>query len=371
MQFSCEKVQLLQAVATASRTVAAKSAIQSLEGLLIEAGKDVHVTGYDLKTGIRTCLPAEVTQPGGVVLNARLLGDIIRKAPDDEITVSCDERLMTTITSGASVFHVLGLPAADFPDLPSVDRMNSLTIEEKTLKAMIAQTNFAVSDNEARPIHTGELFEVEKGLLTIVAVDGYRLALRREKYLTCDGDSLRFVVPGVALSEVEKIVGDSEESVGIFVGQKHILFSIGSTELVSRRLEGEFLNYKNSIPTTGKYSVEADRGDLIQSVERVSLIISDKLKSPVRCVFDEGVLHISASSALGRASDDCPVDGDGEKLEIGFNNKYLLDALKASPTDRIRLQLSTGVSPCVIVPAGEDHNFICMILPVRLKAGEG
>lgn len=371
MQFSCEKVQLLQAVATASRTVASKSAIQSLEGLLIEAGNGLHISGYDLKTGIRTCIPAEVKEPGSVVLNARLLGEIIRKAPDDVVTVTCNERLMTKIDSGASVFNIIGMPAADFPELPTVDRMNSLTIAQKTLKSMIAQTNFAVSDNESRPIHTGELFEVENGILNIVAVDGYRLALRREKYASADSESMKFVVPGTALSEVEKIMGDTEDTVGIFVGQKHILFSMGDTELVSRRLEGEFLNYRNSIPKTGKFSVDADRRDVIQSVERVSLIISDKLKSPVRCVFDENMLHISSSSALGKASDSCIVEGDGENLEIGFNNKYLLDALRASPSDRIRIQLSSGVTPCVIVPAGEEKNFICMILPVRLKANEG
>ena len=370
MKFSCERAQFLAAVVTASMTAAAKSPVPALEGLLIEAGSVVHISGYDLKNGIRTTVPAEVDEPGTIVLNAKLLGDIIRRAPDEIIRVEADGEQMTRITSGASVYKIIGIAGADYPELPTVDKVNALTIQENVLKDMISHTIFAVGDNEARPVHTGELFETENGRLSIVAVDGFRLALRKEKYIS-GSDGMYFVVPGSALSQVEKIVGDSEDPVSISVGQKHILFSIGSTELVSRRLEGEFLNYKNSIPKTGRYDLEVDRSDLIRSVERVSLIISENLKTPVRCIFDDGIIRLSAYSAMGTATDTCPSSGDGECLEIGFNNKYLLDALKAAATDQVRLRLATSVSPCVIVPTGDKDNFTSMILPVRLKANEG
>lgn len=371
MRFTCEKSLLNSAIATASRAAAAKSAIQSLEGLLIEATDEITVSGYDLKTGIRSSIPADVSEPGAVVINARLLGDIVRKLPDDIVSISVDDGYLAEIKCGMSEFSIMGMSAADYPELPQVDRQNSIAVKESNLKDLIGQTNFAVSDNEARPIHTGALFELENGILTVVAVDGYRLALRREKVESAEVSEASFVVPGSALSEVERIASDSDKAATVTVGSKHIMFSIGSTVLISRRLEGEFLNYKSSIPTTGKYSIEADKRSIIDAVERVSLIINDKFKSPVRCSFGDGVLKITTSTTLGKANDECIVSGDGEGLEIGFNNRYILDALKAAPADSVRLQLSTGIAPCVIVPTTEEKNFLYMILPVRLRANEG
>ncbi len=371
MKFSVEKNSLQTAVTTASRASAVKSAVPALEGLLIEATADtVKISGYDLKTGITTTLPADVQQEGKIVLSARLFGDIIRKFPDSTVDITVDDGLMTTIDCGMSEFQILGISSSDYPDLPTVDYSNSIAVSEKNLKNMISQTNFAVSDNEARPIHTGALFESENGMLTIVAVDGYRLALRREPLHEPDGTSLSFVVPGTALNEVEKIVTDSEDPVSIMLGSKHIMFVIGGTVLISRRLEGEFLNYKNSIPQTEKYVIEADRRAFMEAVERVSLIISDKLKSPVRCTFSDGIVHLLSATALGRASDECVVKGDGEELEIGFNNRYLLEALKAAPSDSIRIKITSGIAPCIIQPADGGSSFLYMVLPVRLKAGE-
>ncbi len=370
MKFSCEKAELSAAVTTASRAAAAKSAVPSLEGLLLEAGGDLSVTGYDLKTGIRSTIKADITEEGSVVINARLFGDIIRKLPDDVVYMSVDDKYMISISCAASKFYIMGMSADEYPDLPVVDYQNSVYMKEKDIKAMIAETTFAVSDNEARPIHTGALFEVENEILTVVAVDGFRLALRRERVAKTEVGKISFVVPGSALNEVERIANDSDELVKITLGSKHVMFTLGSTMLISRRLEGEFLNYRNSIPQSGKYSIEAAKRDLISTVERVSLIISDKFKSPVRCCFTDGVLKVSTATTLGKAVDECPVKGDGEGLEIGFNNRYILEALRAAPAENVRLQLSTGVSPCVIVPTDENRNFIYMILPVRLRANE-
>ncbi len=242
---------------------------------------------------------------------------------------------------------------------------------EKTLKSIISDTIFAVSDNESKPVHTGSLFEVEDNVLTVVSVDGYRLALRRESIDKTDMEKVSFVVPGAALSEVEKIALDRDETVKITLGARHIMFSIGDTELISRRLEGEFLDYKKSIPTFSKFIIDADRRTLIDSVERVSLIISEKMKSPIRCVFGKNMLRIHTVTALGRANDECPVEGDGENLEIGFNNRYMMDALKAAPADKIRILLNSSITPCVIVPTEEYDSFLYMILPVRIRTDDG
>lgn len=370
MKFSCEKFLLQLAVSTASRASLVKSAVPALEGLLIEANSNLTISGYDLKTGIRTSIAADISETGEIVLNARLLGEILRKLPDDTVILTVDDRYMAKIECGLSKFDIMGFPASDYPELPSVEYQSSIFVTEKILKSMISQTNFAVSDNESRPIHTGSLFEVEGNTLTVVAVDGYRLAMRREPLKDNKIEKCSFVVPGTALSEVEKIASDSEDMVTITLGAKHIMFTIGDTVLISRRLEGEFLNYKNSIPQTSKYLIEADKKSIVDSVERVSLIISDKLKSPVRCTFDSGVIKFLTTTSLGRASDECAVKGDGEGLEIGFNNKYLLEALKAAPSDKICIQLSTGVAPCIMIPADGSRNFLYMILPVRLKANE-
>jgi len=371
MKFTCEKFLLLSAILTASRGAATKSPVQLLEGLLLEVEEElVRISGYDLKTGIVTVIPAEVEKTGGIVLNARLFGEIIRRMPGQYVTVSVNASNTAEISSEMSEFEILGSPTSDYPELPSVDGHDSIEINESVLKKMISQTNFAVSDNESRPIHTGALFETGDGELTIVAVDGYRLALRREPLENSDAPNLSFVVPGTALGEVERIASDGDGIVTITLGQKHIMFTIGDTLLISRRLEGDFLNYKNSIPQSAKYQHRVEKSELIAAVERVSLIISDKMKSPVKCVFGDGVVNLFSASALGKASDECGMDGDGEALEIGFNDKYLLDALKAAPADEINLEINTGVTPCVISPADDRNNFLYMVLPVRLKPYE-
>lgn len=370
MKFSCEKALLQAAISTTSRAVSPKSSIPALEGILLEAGSDLRLTGYNLETGIRTIVPADIREEGTLVLGARLFGEIVRKLPDDIVTFQ-SENYMVNIKCGMSEFNILGTDPEEFPELPTVEYQNSLILPQSRLKAMISQTLFAVSDNESRPIHTGSLFEVDSEGLTIVSVDGYRLALRHESIDKKEGaETFSFVVPGAALSEVEKICSDVDEPASVTQGARHVMFKVGDTMLVSRRLEGEFLAYRQAIPRNNTIHVEGDTRALLSSIDRVSLIISDKLKSPLRCVFDNNLLKISTKTAIGDAYDECPLSGDGGGLEIGFNNKYLMDALKAAPADKVRLELTTGVSPCVILPTEGEENFLYMVLPVRLKAGE-
>ena len=370
MKFSCEKALLQAAISTTSRAVSPKSSIPALEGILLEAGSDLRLTGYNLETGIRTIVPADIREEGTLVLGARLFGEIVRKLPDDIVTFQ-SENYMVNIKCGMSEFNILGTDPEEFPELPTVEYQNSLILPQSRLKAMISQTLFAVSDNESRPIHTGSLFEVDSNGLTIVSVDGYRLALRHEAIDKKEGaETFSFVVPGAALSEVEKICSDVDEPASVTQGARHVMFKVGDTMLVSRRLEGEFLAYRQAIPRSNTIHVEGETRALLSSIDRVSLIISDKLKSPLRCVFDSNLLKISTKTAIGDAYDECPLSGDGGGLEIGFNNKYLMDALKAAPADKVRLELTTGVSPCVILPTEGEENFLYMVLPVRLKAGE-
>lgn len=368
LRFSCEKSLLQAAVSTASRAVAAKSSIPALEGILLEGTTCLTLSGYNMQTGIRTAFEAEIHQEGRIVLNARLFGEIIRKMPDDIIVFSADEKYMVHLSCGDASFDILGLSADDYPELPEVDDEFSVSIQQRMLKAMINQTSFAVSTNESRPVHTGSLFEVDDQGLTVVSVDGFRLALRREPLERIDGGSFRFVAPGAALKEVENICNDSDDLITIIQGKRHLLFEGGSTQLICRRLEGEFLNYRTAIPRSNPICVEVENKAMLESLDRVSVVISEKLKSPVRCVFDSDRVYISAKTGNGEAKDICAVSGDGNGLEIGFNNRYLMDALRYAPADRVRMELNTSVSPCIITPVSGEDNFLYMVLPVRLKA---
>ena len=372
MKFSCEKALLQSAVMTAGRVVASKSSILALEGVLVEAEPNgLHISGYNLETGIVTKVEANVVKTGAIVLSARLFGEIIRKLPDDVVSVETEGNAVH-ITCGPTSFDILGSSAEEFPELPQVDAGNGLYVTQSCLRSMISKVIFAVSDNESRPIHTGALFEVSAEELTMVAVDGYRLALRREKFLDKEGAPTHtFVVPGAALNEVDKICSDSDETVRVTAGVRHVTFEIGPTLLVSRRLEGEFLNWRQTIPQNNSVKLEAETSDLQISIDRASLIINEKLKSPLRCRFEDGSLAITSRTAIGSAFDRCPINGNGNGLEIGFNNRFLMDAVKAAPASRVRLELNTPTSPCLILPLeGEAENFLYMVLPVRLKAGE-
>jgi len=369
MKFTCEKYLLSLAVATAGRAAASKSPIPALEGLLLEAGQSgVRVTGFDLKKGIYTGFDADVSVAGSVVLSARLFGDIVRKLPDGIVTIASDEYNSVNIKCGNADYNISGTPSEDYPELPSMDHSSHAAISQETFSRMIAQTSFAISTNESRPVYTGALLEVEEGVLTMVAVDGYRLALRKEPVESCDVDSLRFIVPGSALSDLEKICMSSEENVTIAVGSKHVSFSVGDTVLISRRLEGEFLNYRKTVPFEFPIQLKAQRSDMIRCADRVSLIIDDRSKNPLRCCFGENQLSITCATPLGRAEDSCALEGNGENMIIGFNNSYLLDALKAAPAETLQVNLISGSSPCVLKPEDGSDKFLYMILPVRLRA---
>ena len=345
LKFSCEKALLQLAVNTASRTVATKSSIPALEGLLLEGTDVLTLSGYNMQTGIRTRLEADIREGGRIVLNSRLFGDIIRKMPDDVIVFSADEKFMVTLTCGDARFEILGLSADDYPEMPEVESDYSMTVQQGILKAMINQTSFAVSTNENRPIHTGSLFEVGIDGVTVVSVDGFRLALRREKIEQLEGGAFRFVCPGSALNEVEKICEDSEEAITVMLGKRHLLFETGSTQLICRKLEGDFLDYKNAIPRNNPIRLTVDSKTMLSSLDRVSVVISEKLKSPVRCIMGSGCITMSAKTGNGEATDVCPVEGDGQGLEIGFNNRYLMDALRFAPADQVVMELNTGISP--------------------------
>ena len=367
MRFTCEKSMLVQGLNIASRTVAQKSSLSVLEGILCKAGDGLNLTGYNMETAISYQIDAEVTEVGTCILPARLFGDIIRRLPEGPVTVVVDESFKVSIRSGYASFTISAESAEDYPELPDVDSGRAIHISQNVLKEMISGTIFAVSENQGRPVHTGVKFEVADDSVSAIAVDGFRLARRTWHAESPIGRTLSFVVPAQGLKEVEKILTDTEEDASFTLGPKHILYQIGGATLVCRLLEGDFLDWRKVVPTNCPIKLVANVADLASSIERVGLIVSEKYKSPVRCVFGNQVVQLRTSTTIGAAEDRCSLAGDGKDLEIGFNVRYLADALRVIPSEEVVLELTNGLSPIVLTPAEEKYDYSYMVLPVRIK----
>lgn len=367
MRFTCEKNMLVTGLNIAGRTVAQKSSLSVIEGILCKAGLGLSLTGYNMETAITYDIEAEVSDPGECILPAKLFGDIVRRLPEGPVTVVVDESYKVSIRAGYASFTISAESAEDYPELPDVNDGRAIRIPQNKLKELISGTIFAVSENQGRPIHTGVKFEVTNETITAIAVDGFRLARRTFHPEEGTGRELSFVVPAAGLKEVEKIVSDSDEDAAFTLGPKHILFQMGSATLVCRLLEGEFLDWRRVVPTNCPIRLVANVGDLSSSVDRVGLIVSEKYKSPVRCIFSNQEVQMRTSTTIGAAEDRCSLAGDGKELEIGFNVRYLADALRAVPSEEVTLELTNGLSPIVLTPVDEKYDFAYMVLPVRIK----
>jgi len=366
MKFTCEKALLAEAINRSSRVVPSKSPIPALEGLLFNATSDrLVIIGSDMNSGITTRTDAFITQRGSIILNAKLISDIIRKLPDSTLTFETDENFRATISCGPTIFDLSGSSRDDYPEVPTPTREQALSIPQNILSAIIAGTTFSASEDETKPISTGCLFQVRGKELTVVALDYFRIALRKVT-LTESHEDMSFVVPAKALREVDKFMTDTEDPIELVIGKRHISFEIGDTTLTTRLLEGEFLNYENAIPKTSPINIRAKTAALIDSFERVSIVTNDKLRNLVKCHFNQNSLFLESSSTLGKAKDECITTTlSGDDLTIGFNSRYILEALRACKEEEVLLELNTFLSPCLIRPV-EGNAFLYMILPVRI-----
>ena len=369
MRFTGEKNALVAGLNIAGRTVAQKSSLSVIEGILCRAASGLSLTGYNMETAITFLMDGEVSDPGECILPAKLFGDIVRRLPEGPVTVVVDENYKVSIRAGYASFTISAESADDYPELPDVSTGRSIRIPQNALKELISGTLFSVSDNQGRPIHTGVRFEVADDSISAIAVDGFRLARRSYHPQEPTGRELAFVVPAAGLKEVEKILTDSDEDAAFTIGPKHILFQIGAATLVCRLLEGDFLEWRKVVPTNCPIKVVANVSDLAASVDRVGLIVSEKYKSPVRCVFSNQVLLMRTNTTIGAAADQCAIAGDGKELEIGFNVRFLAEALRAVPGEEVTLELTNGLSPIVLTPVDDKQDFAYMILPVRIKNG--
>ena len=369
MKFICEKEKILKAINSVVKGVSSRTTMPILEGILIQTNdNEIKLTTYDLEIGIEYIMNCNVEQQGNTVVNATMFSEIIRKLPDSDIKITINDNNLLVIECEGSLYKLATMNSEEFPELPKINIENSIEIEQKTLKDMIRKTIFAVSIEENRPIFTGCLFEINNNRLNVVAVDGFRLALKST--LINSTSNFNAVIPGKTLNEVNKIVEDSLDLIKIGVSKNQALFEMNNCKIVTRLLEGEFLNYNNVIPSNWETRVRANRINLQQCFERISLISSSTMekekKYPVKLLVDIGKITISCTNQTGDAKEELYLQTEGKNLEIGFNPKFFGDALKAIEDEEVFVDFGSNISPCVVRPISAD-NYVYMILPIKLK----
>lgn len=369
MKINCDRNEMLEALLGVSKAVSAKTAMPALEGILFKCTNYMAVlTAYDLEIGITTSISAEVDQPGDIVINARLFTEMIRKIESERVTIEVADDLKILVIGGAAQFNIMGIPAGDFPEMIMPETEDSLVISGDVLKEMISRTIYAVSTNDQKPVHTGTKFIIGNDALTLVSVDGYRLAVCKQTNMQYQSDN-GFVVPAKTLSEVSKLIGDNNEEISIGTARRYAVFRTQKYTVLTRLLEGDFLDYTKSIPAGYKTKVRILVESLFDSVERASLLINDRFKSPIRMMFENNMVSISCVTALGNAQDELACEVEGEAVEIGFNNRYMLDALRNCGQQEVFLEFNGPLSPMKLTPV-EGDEFLFLVLPVRIKGGE-
>lgn len=364
MLFKCEKASLQEAINTAQKAVTGKSTMPILEGLLITArGGRLIILGSDIDLCIESKIDAHIEEEGSIVVDCKLFGELIRKLPNDEVTIKTIENNSIEITCQKSKSTLIYMRSDDYPSLPEINQDIKLTVSQKLLKNMIKGTIFAVAQEETRPILTGVLFEVKDKTLNLVALDGLRVALRSEK-IDCESD-INVVIPGKSLSEISKILQDNEEGINITFTHNHILFNLGDVRIISRLLEGEFIKYASILPKEYNLQIRINKSELLDCIERASLMAKEGKTNLVKLDLEEDVMVITSNSQLGKAREELNIIMQGEALQIAFNSKYIIDVLKIMEEEEIIMEFASSVSPC-IVKNTENDNCTYLILPVRI-----
>ncbi len=366
MKLCCNKLKLYEAVVNVSKAISDRSSLPSLEGMRFKLrDSSLELTGYDLEIGIRTNVAVKSADSADFIINAKLFSEMIKKMPAEDILMEVNDSFQVTLSSGPVVYNMSAQAADEYPELPDKKNCDNFSVPQTMLKSMINQTIFAVSVSDMNPVLKGELFEIDQNVFNLVAIDGYRLAVRTETVKS--PERRKFIVPSKTLAEVARLLSDNDEdSCEIFISSKHIIFEISGYLVYSRLIEGEFHPYKSAIPKNCTTEVIVDRKDLISTLERAMLLISDRAPSPVRCYFENGSLKIKCTTSLGKIQDEIKADMAGPVIEIGFKCKYLLDPLLKIEEDKIKLMMGGSLLPMKIVPLnGEAYTYL--VLPVRLS----
>ena len=360
----CSKQKLQEGISIVTKAITGKTTMPILEGIYLEATKKgLTLIGSDMDVSIETKVEADVVEEGSIVIDAKLFAEIIRKLPNSDVKIEITETDLIQITCEKSIFNLVFMNASDYPALPSINENITVEVPQNLLKNMIKGTSFAIAQDEARPILQGILFEVKNKQLNLVALDGYRLAVRSE--LLDIEDNIEVVIPGKALNEVSKILEDNNDILKITFTNNHILFNVGNTKIISRLLDGKFVNYISLLPQEHKLSVSVKKQELQNGLERASLMAKEGNTNLIKLDIQDDTLIITSNSQLGKVREEVVINLQGEELQIAFNSRYLLDVLKNMEEEDIVMEMSSSVSPCVI--KGKNlNNGKYLVLPVRL-----
>ena len=370
MKVIFEKDNILKGINSVVKISSNKTTMPILEGILIQTNENkVKLTTYDLELGIECLVSAEIKEEGSTVVNAIMFSEIIRKLPNSDISITLNDNNLLVIECEGSLYKLATMNPNEFPELPKIVVENSIKLEQSTLKSMVRKTIFAVSSEDNKPIFTGCLFEIKNNKLNVVAIDGFRLAWK-SNYLTEKYNDFSAVIPGKTLTELNKIILDSFEQITIGIAKNQAVFDMENCKVVTRLLEGEFLNYSSVIPNNWETRIRVNKNDIQGCFERVSLIstssIEKEKKYPVKVSVDIGKIVISCTNQTGDAKEEIFLQTEGKNIEIGFNPKYFLDALKVIDDEEVYIDFGTNISPCIIRPI-ENEDYIYMILPIRLS----
>jgi len=364
MKFTCSKSNLLNGVQIVSKAVPNKTTMSILECILVDATKDtIKLTANDMELGIETNIEGNIIEKGIIALDAKLFLEIVRKLPDNDITVETDSSYKTTITCEKAKFNIIGKPGDDFTYLPKIEKLDSIMISQFTLKEIIRQTIFSIADNDTNKLMTGELFEINDNILKVVALDGHRISVRKI-VLKNSYDNKKVVVPGKTLNEVSKILpGDADKDVVIFFTDKHIVFEFDNTVVVSRLIEGDYFNIDHMLSSDYETKVKINKKEFYDCIDRATLLVKEGDKKPIILNITDESLELKISSTIGSMNESIDIAKNGKDLMIGFNPKFLIDALKVIDEEDIDIYLVNPKTPCFI--KDKDNKYTYMILPVN------
>lgn len=367
MKIICSKSNLLHGVNIVSKAVPSRTTMAILECILIDAStNEIKLTANDMELGIETKIEGEIAERGVIALDAKIFSEIVRKLPDNEVTIETDASFKTIITCEKAKFNIIGKSGEDFSYLPYIERNHSIVLSQFTLKEVVRQTIFSIADSDNNRLMTGELFEIKENQLKVVSLDGHRISIRnielKEVY-----DNHKVVVPGKTLQEVSKILpGDANEDVNIFFTDNHIVFEFDNTTVVSRLIEGEYFKIEQMLSSDYETKIKINKRELLNCIDRATLLVKEGDKKPIIMNVTDETMELKINSFIGSMNEDIDIQKDGKDILIGFNPKFFIDALRVIDEEEVTLYMVNPKAPCFI--KDDDENFIYLILPVNFNA---
>ena len=366
MKISCLKSNLLSSIQTVYRAVSSKSTMSIIECILIDAKEDmIKLTANNMELAIETILKGDIIEHGSVALDAKILQDIVRHLPDSDITISVEDNLLRVNTCEKSDFKIVGKRADEFPSLPEVEKDDPLTISHLTLKDMVRQTIFSISENDNNKVMGGEFIEVKDNNLKMVSLDGHRISIRKIE-LKNGHEDIKAIVPGKTLNEVSKIISnDINKTINIFFTDKHVLFEFENTIVVSRVIEGEYFNIDQMLSNDYETKFEIKKNELLNSIERSTLLVDETNKKPIIISITDDSMELKINSVIGSMNEEIDISKDGQDITIGFNPRFLIDALRVIDDETITVYMVNPKAPCII--KNDTETYIYLILPVNFN----